>query len=427
MKRPLLLSLCAVFLAATLSAASATTSSSLRVGVGRADITPRAGIDRAIAMGGKEVVVENIHDPLTANVVVFEQADARVALVSLDLIAVNPAVFDDIRAGLERDHGITQTLCAVTHTHGSGRPTDGQHERLVSLTLQAAADAIAALEPAIVGHANGELNEGYNRRIVQPDGTVEMMWNNKDHIPSHPVDDTLGVLSIRRAADGQPIATLVNYAVHPVISMNFEELIISADWPGAMARKVEAELGGHCIFLLGAAGDINPYEADMFRYATPAETFAKIEEVASRVAAEVVRTHASLEPADLSADATLAYDSYTLPLGLRRDGPHGEKSHEVELATFLLGQRHAIVTIPGELFVELGMDLRERSPAASTWVMANAYGSSGYIPTMHAACQGGYGATWGTFLEFGAGERLVHQALVSLLYQMEKVKPLEQR
>ena len=421
MKFPACLLILCAFITPALPA-HALDASPLRVGVGRADITPTLGQDELVGMGGKAAVVAKIHDALTSNVVVFEQGAQKVALVSLDLIGIDNAVFDAIRAGLERDHGITQTLCAVTHTHGSGFFREALHPFLIERTLQAAADAVANLEPARIGQADTQHNEGYNRRILNDDGTVSMMWNNKDHVHTEPVDDTLGVIAIRRVSDDTPIVTLVNYAVHPVISMNFDELIVSADWPGAMVREVEAQVGGHCIFLLGAAGDINPYEADMFRYATAEETFAKVNEVGTRVAAEVVKTLQTIDT--FHADAALAYDAYTIPMGLRKDGPHAEKTREVELATFLAADRFAIVTIPGELFVELGMDLRRRSPAESTWVMANAYSSSGYIPTMTAACQGGYGAAWGTFLEFGAGERLVHQALVSLHYLMDRVKPL---
>lgn len=408
--------LAAALLPALLSAAP------LRVGVGRADITPNVGQDELTGMGGKAAVVEKINDPLATNVIVFEQDGRKVALVSLDLIGIGNEVFDGIRAALERDHGITQTLCAVTHTHGSGFYGETFHPFLIQRTLEAANAAVASLEPALVGQAATVHNEGYNRRILNDDGTVSMMWNNKDRTPSEPVDDTLGVIAIRRASDRTPLVTLVNYAVHPVISMNFDELIISADWPGAMAREVEATVGGHCVFLLGAAGDLNPYDADMFRYATADEVFAKVEEVGLRVAAEVTEALDTIDT--FHADAALAYDAYDIPMGLRQDGPHASKEREVELATFLLAERYAIVTIPGELFVELGQDLQARSPAKSTWIMANAYDSSGYLPTMQAACQGGYGAAWGTVLEFGAGERLVHQALVSLHHQMKRVVPL---
>lgn len=422
MKHPALFACLPLALTFALSSALGADAVPLLVGTGRADITPTTGQDELTGMGGKTAIVQKIHDPLSANVIVFAQGEQKVALVSLDLIGIDNAVFDAIRAALARDHGIHQTLCAVTHTHGSGFFREPLHGFLIERTLQAAAEAVASLQPASIGQANGELNEGYNRRILNDDGTVSMMWNNKDHVHTEPVDDTLGVISIRRLSDNGTIATLVNYAVHPVISMNFGELIISADWPGAMARQVEAAVGGRCVFLLGAAGDINPYEADMFRYASADEVFAKVDEVGTRVASAVLKTLETIDT--FHPDASLAYDAYDIPMGMRKDGPHAEKTRNVELATFLLARRFAIVTVPGELFVELGQELRRRSPADATWVMANAYDSSGYIPTMRAACQGGYGAAWGTFLEFGAGERLVHQALVSLHYQMEKVVPL---
>ena len=420
MKRPILLVCFALALVPVATCESA--PAPLRVGTGRAEITPTAGKDTLAGMSGRRDVVEKIHDPLFSNVIVFEQGEEKVALVSLDLIGVDDEVFDAVREALARDHGITQTLCAVTHTHGSGFFPEALHAFLIERTRQAAAEAVAALEPARIGQADVKHNEGYNRRILNQDGSVSMMWNNKDHIPSPPVDDTLGVISIRRVSDGSTLATLVNYAVHPVISMNFDELIISADWPGAMAREVEAAVGGRCVFLLGAAGDINPYEADMFRYADADAVFAKVNEVGSRVATAVVSGVESITT--FHEDAALAYDVYNVPMAMREGGPHAEKTRRVELATFVLAGRFALVTMPGEIFVELGQELRRRSPAEATWVVANAYSSSGYIPTMHAACQGGYGAAWGTFLEFGAGERLVHQALVSLHYQMDKVVPL---
>src|SRR5690606_3702078 len=185
----------------------------------------------------------------------------------LDLIVFSNPGWDAIRAGIARDTGIENVICAVTHTHGSGRPGDAVEAFIVTRTLAAAREAAAHLVPATLGHGVGTLNAGYNRRIINADGTVEMRWNNKDRIPSEPVDDDIGVLALRRADDGRALVTLVNYAVHPVISMNFDELIVSADWPGAMADKVAAATGAPCVFLLGAAGDINPHDADMFRYA----------------------------------------------------------------------------------------------------------------------------------------------------------------
>jgi len=397
-------------------------TAALRVGAASADITPRLGEHEMRGMNGQGGPVDDIHDPLSATVVVFANGDERVALVSLDLIGFSNDAWDAIRAGIERDTGITQVISAVTHNHGSGFPTGATAEYIVAQTLGAARAAAADLAPARLGYGTTQHNEGYNRRIVNADGSVSMLWNNRDHRPTFPVDDELGVLSFRRLEDDTAIATLVNYSVHPVISMNFDRLIVSGDYPAAMATKVEAAIGGECVFLLGAAGDINPYDADMFRYATPDEVFATIDTVSSNVAHAVLGVHQRM--ATFQEDVSLSFERHALPFADRRGGLHAPKTRDLEMITFLVGGRYALATFPGELFVELGLDFKRRSPAEATWVIANAYDSSGYLPTMQAAAEGGYGAASSTRLELGAGERMVHQALVGIRYQLDLVQPL---
>ena len=57
--------------------------------------------------------------------------------------------------------------------------------------------------------------------------------------------------------EGKPIAILVNFAAHPV--MTKESLLkYSADYPGFLKNKVEAELATKCVFMQGAAGDMSP-------------------------------------------------------------------------------------------------------------------------------------------------------------------------
>ncbi len=419
MQPPFLLRLGLILLCLSFARADDT----LHVGVAHTDITPLPGVDKFTAMGGRVVTVDQIHDPLLANVIIFQNGADRVALVSLDLIWLQPEAITAIREQITAATGISHVICALTHTHGSGRPSPEYNERILPRIVAAAAAAQARLEPAVIGYGQGELAEGYNRRTVKPDGTVDMLWNNRDRLPTAPIDPAVGVMSIRRASDHTTLATLVNYSVHPVISMNFTELIVSADFPGAMARQVEAELGGRCIFLLGAAGDINPFDADMFRYATVDETFAAIDRLATALSTQVTRITSDIttyHPA-----ASLAFDRYDLPMASRSEDPHAAKQRAVELDTFLIGNRWALVTIPGELFVALGLELKQRSPAEATWIVANCNAYHGYIPTLQATTEGGYGATSGTQLEVGAGERLIQQALVSIHHQMDLVKPLD--
>ncbi|MDQ8185269.1 neutral/alkaline non-lysosomal ceramidase N-terminal domain-containing protein [Pelagicoccus sp. SDUM812002] len=404
---------------------SASHAGQLEVGVATVDITPKQGVESVTGMSGKTAVVDKIHDNLYAKAIVFKNGEQSVAIITLELIVFRTEYLDRIRSEVSQKTGIKNVICAVTHTHGSGSPSGEVAERIISQAIDAAVAANATVEPAKIGYGQGVWNGGYNRRIIKEDGTVEMLWNNSDRVDTSPVDDEVGVVLIQRADDSSTLATLVNYAVHPVISMNFEELIISADYPGAMARKLEERLGGTCIYFMGASGDINPYDADMFRFATPEQVFASVDQLGEELATEVQKV-ASKISASL-ADVSLKFDAYSLDLARRENGPHGEKDVVVEVDTFLIDQQLAFVSLPGEMFVELGMDLKKRSPAEMTFVITCANQYLRYVPTIQAACEGGYGASSGTLLEVGAGELMIHKALVSLRHQMGQVKPLEPR
>jgi hypothetical protein len=74
----------------------------------------------------------------------------------------------------------------------------------------------------------------------------------------------------------------------------------------------------------------------------------------------------------------------------------------------------AFVFIPGELFVELGLEIKRRSPFAHTFVVESLSESLGYIPTRIAYEEGGYQPAVGTRLAPGGGELIVEKALALL-------------
>ncbi|MBT5901023.1 MAG: hypothetical protein HOH58_02820 [Opitutaceae bacterium] len=420
MPRPFLITFAFFLLGLSVSQAA---NSGLKVGVARTDITPLSGTETMIGMGGRVAEEYAINDPLMAKVVILESSDEQVALVALDLIWAETKFMAAIRDGIRDETGVENVICALTHSHGSGRPTEDFYDRTLPLIIAAAKQAHQNLEPVNGAYGRRELQEGYNRRAVQSDGTVKMLWNNRDRLPTSPTDDEVGVLTFTSTADDRVIATLVNYSVHPVISMNFDQLIVSADYPGVMARKVEAALGGICVFFLGAAGDVNPFDADMFRYATAPEAFAQVELIGHVLAQKVVEASRSTQFS--IGKAALSFEKNVINLADRSAGPGATPTRQVEVNTLVIGSNFALATIPGEPFVELGLELKSHSPLAATWVVANANDYVGYLPTIKATTEGGYGATSGTQLEVGAGEKLIHAAVVSLHHQAGFVKPLE--
>jgi hypothetical protein len=91
----------------------------------------------------------------------------------------------------------------------------------------------------------------------------------------------------------------------------------------------------------------------------------------------------------------------------------------------LINKRIALMTMPGEPFVEFQIDWRNRCPVRDAFFMGYANGSFGYFPTIQAASLGGYGAAnTATFVEPGAGERMVDHARVRLYEMLGKLSDM---
>jgi hypothetical protein len=95
------------------------------------------------------------------------------------------------------------------------------------------------------------------------------------------------------------------------------------------------------------------------------------------------------------------------------------------VVTFLINQRVAFMGMPGEPFVEFQINWRDRCPVRDAFFLGYAGGYFGYFPTIRAATEGGYGATSPTtWIEVGAGERMVNHALArtyEMLGRLRKV------
>ena len=89
-----------------------------------------------------------------------------------------------------------------------------------------------------------------------------------------------------------------------------------------------------------------------------------------------------------------------------RDG----KPWEVEVQVIALGDQVAWVSLPGEIFVELGLAIKKASPFPHTLIAELANGSIGYIPDKPAYPQGNYEVVSARCAE-GSGEMLVEAAV----------------
>jgi len=416
-------------------------SQTLEAGVARVDITPPLGI---VLQGYPDSgrVATGVRDPLYASVLVLRVGSQSMALVGLDLIA--PLEEEYFRQLRERSgHDASRLLLAATHTH-SGPPlipalSPPPHEwesSTVPKIAQAIHQAASQTVPARIGVGYGVAYIGHNRLRRNREGGVTWFEKNWTGASTSPMDPTVVVLRLDDMS-GNPIAILVNYACHPVI-YGPDSLLYSADFPGVMTRVVEHELGGKllCFFLQGGDGDINPL------YAVTPLTEGAVElsekagaELGTVAAAVAQQVHTSTEPA---ASLQVAEDS--LPFTTRWDArkwlaadPHAVETieakakpeYQLPLTTVLINKRIAIVTMPGEPFVDFQRQWRERCPVRDCFFLGYANGYYGYFPTIEAATLGGYGAAHpSTWIEVGAGEQMLSHAVVRVYEMLGKLKPV---
>jgi hypothetical protein len=279
-------------------------------------------------------------------------------------------------------------------------------------------------------------------------------WNpgkqNPDILmPAGPSDPEVGILYMEKpGASGpiQSIATYVNFAMHPDTCGGSK---ISADWPGALGRVLAAYHGTNHVTLVGngTCGNLNHVDTS---WRWPQGTAIEQHRIATVLGAAVFQAYkrlAPVEPGPLRAKsefvelalpevtpaqidearqtvAATKDDSGSNFMKLVRShrilGVAGRagKPYNVEVQAIALGKEVAWVSLPGEIFVELGLAIKKLSPFPHTFVVELANESIGYIPDRRSYSEGNYEPE-SSRCAAGSGERLV-EAAVKLLSQLHE-------
>lgn len=221
----------------------------LRAGVASADIT-----DRSIP----------VNDPCFAKVLLLEQEGRRVALITMDVVAIGGIgrIGDGFLEGLRRELAVNpgiepeRVLVNASHCHGVVR---GDVQQLVVAAVRQAASSLVEVQ---AGSGNGR-EEGIseNRRMWLQDGTqadmrraYSMPWDQQVKATG-PIDPQIGILRLDDL-QGRPVAVVYHFACHPI--MNPPSKGNSADYPGFASAAIEKATGATALFLQGCGGDINP-------------------------------------------------------------------------------------------------------------------------------------------------------------------------
>ena len=431
----------ALFVVLALALSQTGNASDMKAGVEKVDITPPIGT-RMWGYFDRLDGAQGVLDPLYARILVLETGTSRLAYVDLDLgRTFGPASLESLRRAAKQDSGIDGLIVQATHTHTGpvimdeypNGPPAWETEDLNRIE-RAIHDAAERAVPVRLGVGYGAAYIGYNRRHVDADGTISMLWSNSTQAPTYPVDPLVAVLRIDRM-DGQPLAILVNYAAHPV-TFGSDALRFSADFPGVMCKVVEHAFGGKplAFFVQGAAGDINVFDAG-----TPInlDVIGRRDWAGETLGKAVVSTAQQIQT-KVDPDPQIDFRDESLPLKLRWDpeklkqetlrelGPKAfdifaspiKETMDLPVTTALINRNIAIVGMPGEPFVDLQTDLRAKCPVRDCFFLGYTNGYYGYFPTIKAASEGGYGAvSTTTWVQVGAAEQMEDFALIQI-YRM---------
>lgn len=436
----------------------------LRAGAAIVNITPAPGI--GLAGYYFERGADGTNDDLFAKALVLEAGGTKVALVTLDLISTTRSTVEAARREIEKVTGIPgpNVMISATHAHtgpvlanpgarfdalgDSAEKSLSYSASLSSRITECVRAAAERLEPARASAASvSEPNLSFNRRFHMRDGSVG--WNpgklNTNVVRvAGPIDPEVGVLYFDTARERQPakaVATYVNFAMHPdtVGGAKF-----SADYPGVLAARLAEYKGPDMVTLFanGTCGNINhinvnwaerqngPAEAARLGTILAGDVFKawmQLKPVASgplRVSVEMVKLPLpELKPGDVERAREVAtrysmkdnrgfmekVEAFKILDVAAREG----KRHEVEVQVIALGTDVAWVSLPGEIFVELGLAIKRDSPFRHTFIAELANGSIGYIPNRAAYAEGNYEPISARCAS-GSGELLVESAVRQL-------------
>jgi len=402
---------------------------SLRAAFAEADITPPVGIMKVGWL--KELVAEEILDPLFARVAVFECEGEQIAFVQLDTLSVRWSQVDDIRRRVSAQHGFPgeHIMVSATHNHawpaltsaGDVRRDEAYAERLTQRIVEVFGRALAQMQPAQLGFGSCcEFGVGYNRRVILRNGVVRTHGNFSDPLAlcyEGPVDPEVCVIAARtrsaaRTAEGEPLGALVNFACHP--THHGAAGALSAGYPGVLVATMKESGWPVTLFLNGAAGNIHT--------ANPAAGGADpgMEQAGQRLAEDALRVIGGMEfregvkLASRKATAQLPYREVT---EAERTGPAPGAARGVDPAIYeraiprleeRIRQRgtqpaevqvhfldeYALASAPAEYFVQFGLRIKEEAWPRHALIVGFANGMVGYLPHREAFLRGGYEATF---------------------------------
>lgn len=452
-----------------------------RAGASTANITPPLG-SGLVGNFGVPPPANFVHDELHARSLVLDDGTTKLVFVVVDNVGIIREVFDAAKQLILAETNIptAHILISADHTHSASsasgvgeirggwsaqRPLDDYQRFLVRRIADGVRIAVNNLEPARIGWGAGNVPQHlFNRRwkmkspVINPFGGEDLVQmnpgiKNPDLVePAGGTDPQVSFISVQ-SLKGRPIGLLANYSLHYVGGVPKDH--ISADYFAVFADRIQELIKADRqdppfvgIMSNGTSGDVN--NINVGGPAENHEPYAKMRIVANDVANEVLRVYQTIQYKDW---VPLRAAQSELNLKVRRPTPEMiayaqkvlakpatetpvhrlEKTYaertiqmngwpqniDVLLQTFRIGDL-GVAAIPFEVFTEIGLDIKARSPFKSSFTIELANGSYGYLPTPEQHKLGGYETWLGTNKVETLASRKIVSEILNLFNQVQQ-------
>lgn len=444
-----------------------------RAGASTANITPPLG-SGIVGNFGIPPPANHVHDELHARSLVLDDGATKLVFVVIDNVGIIREVLDEAKRLIFEETKIptAQILISSNHTHSASSasglgnlrggwnadiPFDDYQRFLIRRIADGVRIALNNLEPARIGWGAGNVPQHlFNRRwkmknpVINPFGGKDQVQMNPgvanpDLVePAGPTDPQVSFISVQ-SLKGRPIGLLANYSLHYVGGVPRDH--ISADYFAVFADRIQELLKADRqdppfvgIMSNGTSGDVNN-----INFRGPAEKhepYAKMRIVANDVANEVLKVYRTIQYKDhvplraaqselnlkvrrpdsemlAWAQKVLAKPETEAPVH-RLEKTYAERaiqmskwpeSVNVIMQTFRIGEL-GVAAIPFEVFTEIGLEIKSKSPFNSSFTIELANGSYGYLPTPEQHQVGGYETWLGTNkVEKEASRKIVTEIL----------------
>ena len=406
-----------------------------------------------------------VHDNLYCNVILMESNGEIVCFLGMDLLGLQYNQCHYIKAKIEEMTGLSfkNIVITATHTHSGPDVIDIFKDRIdqkcieyiekiaekismeIKLLLQRLEKVTISLAKKLV------YDLSFNRRLIMRTGSMRMNWENVDiegvDTEAGPIDPELYVITVY-GSDEKIKAIMVNFTLHPAVLVG-KDWLWSRDYINYLDNYIKHVLANDVVvfFANGAEGNINHIN---FRDKNQRRGFEEAKRIGEILGKHVLEC---LDNDRMIEDQTLKCITETIRLPLRiipegdikkaeelllergdkipslLDGVPDEiyareiiklskieeRYVETEIQAVKIGDM-VIATVPGEVFVEIGLKIKQLSTYQDTLVFGLTNDYVGYIPTQVAFREGGYEikTAASSKLDDIAGEQLVNEVIALL-------------